>query len=472
MDKDNRIGKNREIDRRGGIPPDTIIMPDSRDLLLTDHTYRALANTVSRHLGRKMTSPELRSMEAYVRKLTFASFYGRKYSDIVVDMARKFMEYRNGHQPQTVGLNRANSLSLDHWQRNELETLTGDEHPYKYSTFPDKVGETGHIDVQRRAVRTTGHRLEGESRGAGSDIVCCLNELSDTLRSLLTADHLGRIIKQSWNAHISYDDLPVRNLYIPFDSVYRDPLFNEPPALVAPAPTYPARLKFHINRSTDARSTGMRIGQDAREFVEMSTGEIVLPWSRDLDVFHSTITLLIEELSEQAAFEGGDTRRRYHFVYDVVKRSHPVVGAISQLVLTPRTNHSIFRFYHPVAQLETATFTFRNPYDYVRLPLDLIKFNISATSPAVFTTTAGVAHNIVDGSYIYIEGVSNGSAGENNDMNRQEGHVVNVTAATTFEVTVAGGNDIQLDLSTAQTGVNVWVGYYRFRIPIGWKCLE
>lgn len=474
MDKDNRIGKQKEHCRRNAIHPNSVITTDSRNLLLLDQTYRALANTVSnKYLGRKMTSPEIRALESYIRKMNFSSLYGMKYCDAVSEMARRFMEYRNGHQPRTVGMTRDNSLSLKDWQKNEIGTLTGDEHPYKYATFPDKVGETGHKEVQDRRIRTTGHRLEELSKTGGSGsagIMCCLDELSDTVRSLLSADHIGRIIKQSWNNRITYDDLPIRNLYIPFDSIYRDITVNEPPPLATPVPTYIAKLSFLINRTTDSRASGMRIGQDVREYVEMTTHEIILPWARDLDIFHSRITLLIEELREQSAFEGGDTGRRYHFVYSVEKRAHPVDAGEFQIVLTPII--SKFRFYHPIAQLDRATFIFRNPYDYVRLPLDLIKFDISGASPAVFTTSAGVAHGLPSGTYVYIEGVVAGTDSQNGDFNRQEGHVINVTGATTFEVTVAGGNDIQLNLSDPQTSVSVWVGSRRFRIPISFKTLE
>lgn len=477
MDKDNRIGKRREISRRGGIPANTVIKEDSRNLLLLKDTLLAIANTVSNvHLKRKMTSPELRSMESFVNGLNFSSLYGLGYGEAIKSIARQFVEYRSGHQPRTVGMNRSNSLSVNDWQKNELGTLTGEEHPYKISTFPDKVGETGHLDVQRRRIKTPGHRLErtgGAKGGSGTgDIVCCLDELSDTVRSYLSADHIGRIIKQSWGARITYDDLPIRNLYIPFDSLYRDITFNEPPALASPIPSYPARLQFKINRTTDARTEGMRIGPDSREFIEMSVGQMILPWARDLDVFNSRITLLIEEFREQSYFEGGDNGRRYHFEFYARKHSHPTEAGQFQIHLQPRSNQSVFRFYHPVAQFETATFTFRNPYALVQLPLDLIKFNISASSPAVFTTSTGVAHSIPDGTPVYIDGVVSGVGGQNEDFNRQEGHVINVTGANTFEVTVAGGNDIQLDLANTQIGVSVWIGLHRFRLPISFKTLE
>jgi len=499
MDRDNREAKRKMLRRRGlripgdtgtpSLPPmTTIIAEDSSEILATEFTLKGVANILSNsYLGRKLNGSEVSSLWNFLSKTMPTKYYGLTYERALRDIAKDFHYFMKNPGELQLGVNRKAPLSIKGWQMKEIGQLTEDEHPYKFNTFYDEVGETDHIEELRKDLETPGYSIDGEtiahySSGVGASpdhghliqniaqLVKSINATNNLFRSTLSPSHISNVIKDSWSTRVSFDNISLRDLYIPFDSRFRD-TSTPVPNLADPIPCMDAKLSFKIHHSTDIGAVGdIRVQSELKEIIGVSTGEILLPWCNDIDLFYDRITLFIEEMGEQSAYTA-DSQIRFHFMYRAEKIDHTGCAGDFRIRLTPIPPYNSFRTRYPMARLERATFVFRNPYDVVHLPLDQIQFNVSAASPAVFSTVTGDAHGIPDGSIVYIQGFVNDDGSDSALAARSKGHLIDVGGADNFTIDATGNNDVTLSSANTQT-VTAFIGCARFMIPLFFKTLE
>ena len=500
MDRDNREAKRKMLRRRGlripgdtgtpALPPmDTVISADSSEILATEFTLKGVANILSNsYLGRKITGSEAKSLWNFLSKVMPAKYYGLTYERAIRDIAKDFHYFMKNPGELQLGVNRKIPTSVKSWQMKEIGQLTDDEHPYKYNTFYDEVGETDHIEEVRKDLETPGYSIDGETiahypSAAGSggashgdllhgiaQLVKSISSTNDLFRSNLSPSHISKIIRDSWSNRVGFDNISLRELYIPFDSRFRDTSTEVPP-LDNPIPCMDAKLSFKIHHSTEVGAVGdIRVQSELKEILAIRTGEILLPWCDDIDIFYDRITLFIEEISEQSAYTA-DPQIRFHFMYSAEKIDHTGCPGTFRIKLTPIPPYDRFITRYPVARLERATLTFRNPYDLVQIPLDQIRFNVSAASPAVFSTVTGDPHGIPDDSLVYIQGFVNDDGTDNIIAARSKGHRIDLGAADEFTIDATGNNDVTLSSADTQT-VTAFIGCARFMIPLFFKTLE
>lgn len=477
MDRDLRKSRRRELNHRGILQQDlpgyahdehtrhdTIISADQGDLILTTASLKSIANIISnRYLKRKMSSREVAELTNFIRHLSPRIFQNMALHDAHKEIARQYyLKVTNPHST-SVGIDKPGFYDLHEYQKEELSAVTAEEHPYKYSTFYDEVGETAHIQRIRTQLGYAGYGLDSEGNvidptpveGAVVRLVETLDHTQQLFNKYIAPRSVKDILRAAHSIRITHDDIALRDLFITLDSRHRDKTHN-----------ITGEYKFNIHHSTVRGHEGnIRVQSELKEILSIQVGEFWIPAFPDgnenqaFSEYYDKVRLFIKELEGQSSITQ-ENHGNFHFEFTVTKSG-------SRLTLSPNPPYDKFVFRYPVARLESMTTIFLDPFETFAFLPDNNKYSFAfATNRFTANLGAGANQDLAVGDIVHITAFDNGVTSENNFANRNKGHVVTAVNNATGTFDIAG-------VFTADaTNVCVFYGNKRIIIPFHFRTLE
>lgn len=466
MSKSQRRAKRKALLVQGTLAPDgtehedSMIGRDSGQLLLTHDSLLAISNLITQKIQRKLSNGEVAELDKFIGRLPPSQFEGIKLSEARLKIADQFM-YRHNmweevpqEQEDLRSLVRLNEVTdqpdMKEYQKIELNGLTTDENPLKYSMYHDRRGSAA-IDRDHTGEHLLGPRsapnniatkerldidaMEGEAGIAMARIQQRVNkELLKYLRTMngaFSPEAIEEIFARSRSSLITFQSIVLPHQVIPLDSRFRLVDYVEP-----------GEYKWNIHTSNDPGRPGdIRMQDTVTEVMQMKICPFWIPVSEARHQFYSKVRLYIKEFKAQSIqvneFEDCDIGcvprpHYYHFEFLIDRQER------NRIHLTPICD--TFKFRKPMAQVNTLTLVFRAPFEKIEFDADRLLFTVSNTNPALFTSTE--PHTLATGDLVYVcNFVSNqmdplAAQRTNREVNRYQGHIITRISDTEFTIPV------------------------------------
>lgn len=463
-----RLVKRGAMDSPSGPDPKTIITKDGFEILLTKKCVKQIGNKISRVIGKQLTRGEADELVAFIQALPSRNYIGIEYENAQNLITEQFLnrDHKNVHEYQDVynitGIE-PHPGDMREYQKKELNLMTTDENPLKYSSHHDRRGNAI-IDADRvRVAHMMGDRSSANNIKAAKDVDIGekilevsqnTNRAIETFNRYMNAESIDEIFARSSRSWTTYQSIILPHQTIPLDSRFRLPSHN---------PAY--EYKWYLHNSGTAGSIGdIRMKDTLKELISMKVNPFWMPVSRVNNGYYSKIRMLIHEFSAQSTesqqfLANGDIKiQEYHFELLVTQQS------FGRFYLEP-TNDGIFKFRKPFARPESITISFTDPFNVIIPPADYMSASVTPTNPAVFTTN--IPTELATGDIVYIQNFVSTNTQLNVAVNRERGYIATRLGTNSFSIPV----DLS-SLPSTITNTLVYIGSKRLIIPIEFTSLE
>lgn len=205
-----------------------------------------------------------------------------------------------------------------------------------------------------------------------------------------------------------------------------------------------------------------------RDIVSIEPGTIYFPKdeAENLVNEYNQVSMYIHEFSEQASII--NEKVRYHFLFNIENAALNATGSLERVKLVPAFEDNATTYLdRPITTLNKLTISFAAPAERVSFGYDRDTnvTSITAANPAVITTS--ITHGLSSGDLVYFEDFTTAAPAVDGaiiaTMNREEGHIITVTGATTFTVAVNTSSTTTPDVT------NIFFGSRRIFIPLKFR---
>jgi hypothetical protein len=473
------IGRQAELQARG-IGMNTIITPDIGGILLEEDVVRHIANTISGITNRKMRAGEIDTLIAFVREMPPQQFFQKKLGVTVKTIAQMFVRRSQAMaqaRPQDTGTveglsgtdRHTDRASIADYQIRELMQTTASENPYKITAHADRRGDAvidrdradGYRSSPNNVMGSGGPQNIGVGAGIPPPFFQNVSMTLEYIRRFIDPANLDELFKR---AHTSlstglqtYHGITFPHRDISFDSRNRDISDSKPNV-----------IKWYINSSGQLGSRGdIHLQDTLQQIIRMRIAPFWLPVSNPINDFYSTVDMYIHELFQRVdvvEFLDSDqsiaTQYGYHFRFRITRRGK------DRIYLEPE--EADYTFSKPVAQLDSVTVSFRNPFAQVTLPADSGVYTVTYGNPTLFTLTSGTNNQLNTGDLIYVLNFNSPSQSINDEFNTTDGLIITRISNTQFTVSI----DTSSLAPGTLTGINVFYGSKRVFFQIEFTSLE
>jgi hypothetical protein len=462
-------GRNKELQFRA-IGPDMIVTPDSGGILLEKDTLKLIANSVSGRLNRKLIHGEIDQLVKFIRELPQQQFYQKPLSTAIDRISNLFVNrHRNtlNSYPRDTGsvdgLARINEITddgtvSDYLHQEALQT-SDNENQYKWTAHPDRRGNAV-IDRDRvNGLRSSPDNVAPHP-ASQAQMFERLSSCVQSIGKVMNPDFIDNLFKRA-NASLlaaqNFQGIVLPRRTVPLDSLNRD--LADPTSNV---------IKWYLNVAGRPGSVGnIQIQDTLQQVIRVSVSPFWLPISNPIDLYYSTIRMNIREFWQRAEvtdYFGSNQSQAiqsgYHFQFKITQVEP------NRVFLVPENLE--YTFSKPVAQIDSLTLEFKNPFQPVVLDTDRGTYTVTYGNPTLFTLTSGTNNNLSTGDIVYVLNFTSANTSINDQLNSADGLSITKISNTQFTVAVDSSS---LGAGTL-TGVQVLYGSKRVFLQLEFISLE
>ncbi len=459
-------GRQREFQARG-IGTDLLVTPDQGGILLEKDTLKLIANKISSITKRKFTAADVDTLVKFIRELPQQQFYQKTLGTCIDRISQLFIG-RNKFRPMVPEgasveeLARINEITdrgtVDEYLTQEVMQTTDNENQYKWTAHAERRGNAV-IDRDRaNGLRSSPDNIATAGQEHQTQL---LDQLTKTVRTIAGVmnpdfiDHLFKRASSSITGTQTFQGITLPHRTIPLDSLNRDL-----------SPGAPNTVKWYLNVAGRPGNVGnIQIQDTLQQVVRIIVSPFWLPVKNPL--YYSTIRMNIREFWQRAEvtdYTGSNQtdphQSGYHFQFKVTD-AQP-----NKVFLVPENFD--YTFSKPVAEVNSLTLEFRDPFQPVLLSEDRGIYTVTYGNPTVFDLTSGVNNNLSTGDLVYSLNFNSPDVSLNDAINTQNG--LNITKITATQFTVP------VDTSSlgvgSQTDVQVLYGAKRIFLQLEFVSLE
>lgn len=463
-------GRQRELQARA-IGTDNFVTPDSGGILLERDTLKLIANRISSNIGRKMQSGEIDQLVKFIRELPQQQFYQKpigfaidRISSLFVGRHRNTISRDTGSVEQLAGIDGVTDQgTVGDYLHQEVMQTTDDENQYKWTSHSERRGNAV-IDRDRVAGLRSSPDNIAPIGSTDKQQVQLLTQLDRTMRSISQVvnpdfiDHLFKRASSSINAIQNFEGITLPRRTIPLDSLNRDL-----------ADTTPNAIKWYLNVAGRPGNVGnIQIQDTLQQIIRVRASPFWLPLSTNHPyTYYSTIRMNIREFWQRAEvtdYYGADqtlaVQSGYHFQFKVTQIES------NRIFLVPENLE--YTFSKPVAQIDSLTLEFREPFQPVLLESDRGTYTVTYGSPTLFTLTSSTNNNISTGDLVYVLNFDSADSAITDELNTSYGLPATRISNTVFTLPVDSSS---LGVGTL-TGVQALYGSKRVFLELEFISLE
>jgi hypothetical protein len=469
MFRNQKVGRQNEL-RRRAIPPNTVIVPDNYQLLITQESLILISNKISAISGKKLTVTEVDNLVEFISILPQGKFYKLTYEEAQNDIASRYLkrdeikrklweENADQHLVDLAHIDDMNSRdsNMEFYQKKEIMQLTDSENQYKFTAFADRRGNAV-IDRDRaEGDLSSPNSVPGTGKITPEVLSSATFQTLKTVDSFLSADAVDNMFKKMNQMWTDFDSINLPHQTIQLDS--RNRLQTH---------VQPNEYRWYIHAAgKPGRPGDVQIQDTLQQVISMKINPFWIPLVTTMNSYYQKIRLLIKEFSSQSIsvteyFNPSDNQANietYHWEFDVVQ----VDG--SRMLL--KTKEPLFVFRKPFARVETLTFIFRTPFSIMPLLPDRGIYTVTYGSPTVYNLTSATNNFLSTGDLIYVLNTDSGVTAVNIGLTDPNGFIVTKITDTQFTIpfdsSAAAGSD---------PGVNIYYGSRRIFNQIEFTSLE
>lgn len=465
----HRQGRDKEFQRRRALQTQaSIITPDNHEILLTQNSLTTIANTVSSIIGKKLQRSDVDNLVKFVRSLPPDRYYSLSLSEAQEKISGQFLSRYHAiannfsEESDIEGM-----LGIDHitdgpgtlqeYQKMELEQLTRNENPLKFTEYQNRRGNAVVDRPRVEGERSSPDSLKGSHKVSDEELRKTTYDTAKLVERFLdpkSIDNMFNSMRQVWT---TYQTITLPHQTVPLDSRNRLVTHNTI-----------GEYKWNIHAAGKAGQLGdIRMQDVLEEVIQMKISPLWIPVNDVLDDYYAKIRLLIKEFSSQSiqvtefldSHQSIPTTTYYHFEFEIERRDK------NRLYLVPVCD--TFKFRTHFARVETITTCFFAPFDKVDLDNDRIICSVASGSPTVFTSSTD--HNLATGDLVYVLNyASTNLPALNSTVNRTKGYVVTKINATQFSIVV----DTTGSLPDPATNIHVILGSKRIFFELEFTSLQ
>jgi hypothetical protein len=428
-------GRQREFQARA-IGTDMLVTPDQGGILLEKDTLKLIANKISSITKRKFTAADVDVLVKFIRELPPQQFY-QKTIGICIDRISQLYIGRNNFRPNIPDgssieeLARINEITdhatVDEYLTQEVMQTTDNENQFKWTAHAERRGNAV-IDRDR----VNGLRSSPDNIAPSQDLQLrqtqLLDQLNKTVKSVsnvLNPDFVDHLFKRANSSLIStqtFQGIVLPRRTIPLDSLNRDL-----------SPGANNTVKWYLNVAGRPGNVGnIQIQDTLQQVIRIIVSPFWLPVKNPL--YYNTIRMNIREFWQRAEVtdyigsnQSDPHQSGYHFQFKVTNVQP------NKVFLVPENFE--YTFSKPVAEVNSLTLEFRDPFQPVVLNEDRGIYTVTYGNPTVFTLTSGANNNLSTGDIIYSLNFNSPDSIINAAINTQQG--LNITKITATQFTVA-----------------------------------
>jgi len=419
----NRRGTRKMLHDDGSLPQDTILSEASGQVLLTSDSLRTISNMVSKAIKRKLTTAEVGMLDKFINRMPGSQFESmqlgaaqKKIADQFIYKSKMYDEISADHEDLSSLIHLEGDATMQDAQMAELNGLTTNENPLKYSMFRDRQGRSvvsreragnANIHTNRSAANNVLNQEGRDLKNAdgshnGSDTLEAAmrvqqkvnKELLGSIRTFngtFNPETIDGIFSRSVNSLTTFNSVNLPHQVVPLDSRFR---------LVDQGSN--SEYKWNVHTANDAGRPGdIRIQDTLTEIMAMKICPFWIPVSNSRHQYYEKIRMYIKEFKGQSIqvneFVDGSSANNvstsfYHFEFLIDRRE------VNRIHLIPICPTFIFRL--PIAQVNTLSVSFRAPFELIEFDDDRLFFSVSNSNPALFT--ASTEHKLATGDLVYV----------------------------------------------------------------------
>jgi hypothetical protein len=457
-----RSGRQNELQARG-IGDNSIVTPDNGGILLEQETLKAIANQISKTTMKKLTQTDVNALIRFIRDMPPDQFYNKSIKSAISQIARTFLnrvKIQQASAPKDTGsIQELAGLdgpgTINDYMQKELNQTTDDENQYKWTAHSDR---RGNAIIDRQSVEH-----QRSTPNAIAPVGSPIDQIAETMqyiKQFLHPANIDELFKRSRSTLTSglqtYENITFPHREVPFDSRNRDL-----------TDTTPNGIKWYLHSAGRPGHLGdIHIQDTLQQVIRMKISSFWLPVADSTDIFYKDVQMYIHEFFQRSdvtefldSDQSAPTTYGYHFRFKISKHD------VGRIYLEPEEEYT---FSKPVAQIDTITVSFRNPFSPIVLAADRGTYTATYGNPTLFTLTSAGNHNLSTGDLIYSLNFTTTNTTLRAELNNQRGHLITRINNTQFTIPV----DTTAISPGTQTGVSVYYGSKRVFFQIEFTSLE
>lgn len=432
-------GRQRELQARG-IGPDMIVTPDQGGILLEKETLKLIANKISLITKRKFTAAEVDILVKFIRDLPQQQFYQKTLATSIDRISQLYIgRHANtiASMPRDTGniedLARISEITdratVDEYLTQEVLQTTNDENQYKWTAHAERRGNAV-IDRDRaNGLRSSPDNVAPVSQDLQVRQTQIFEQLNKSMKAIGSVmnpdfiDHLFKRVHSGITGTQTFQGITLPHRTIPLDSLNRDL-----------ADTTPNTVKWYLNVAGRAGTVGnIQIQDTLQQVVRIIPSPFWLPVKTPL--YYNTIRMNIREFWQRAEVtdytgsnQTNSQQSGYHFQFNV-KAVEP-----NRVFLVPENIE--YTFSKPVAEVNSLTLEFRDPFQPVVLEADRGIYTVTYGNPTVFDLTSGTNNNLSTGDLVYVLNFNSTDSSLNDAINTLGGLPITKINPTQFTIAI------------------------------------